>query len=146
MGAVISFFVPGKPAPAGSKRAFYNARLGRALVVDANANAKPWQAAVASTAAEHRNGAGLIDGPLEVEFIFYVPRPKGHFGTGRNASLLRASAPSHPTGRPDVLKLARGVEDALTGVLWRDDSQIVKELLRKEYGEPAGVHIEVVAA
>lgn len=32
---------------------------------------------------------------------------------------------------PDVLKLARGVEDALTGIVWRDDAQIVNESLSK---------------
>jgi len=35
-----------------------------------------------------------------------------------------------------VLKLARAVEDALTGVIWADDAQIVDEVIRKRYGRP----------
>jgi Holliday junction resolvase RusA-like endonuclease len=56
---------------------------------------------------------------------------------------LRASAPRYPTGRPDVLKLARACEDALTGVIWRDDAQIVVERLYKDWGEPARVLVEI---
>lgn len=42
-----------------------------------------------------------------------------------------------------MLKLARAAEDALTGILWRDDAQICDEVIRKRYGEPARVEIEV---
>jgi predicted short-subunit dehydrogenase-like oxidoreductase (DUF2520 family) len=42
-----------------------------------------------------------------------------------------------------VLKLARGVEDALTGIVWRDDAQIVVEHLEKRYGSPARCEVRV---
>jgi len=42
-----------------------------------------------------------------------------------------------------VLKLARGVEDALSGILYMDDAQIVSERLTKLYGSPARVEITV---
>ena len=61
----------------------------------------------------------------------------------QHSDLLRPAAPKHPTTRPDVLKLARAIEDSLTGVLWHDDSQIVSEHLRKHYGEPARVVVTV---
>jgi Holliday junction resolvase RusA-like endonuclease len=47
-----------------------------------------------------------------------------------------------------VLKLARAVEDALTGVLWRDDAQIAIEQLSKHYAErdePERVRVRVEA-
>jgi Holliday junction resolvase RusA-like endonuclease len=68
-----------------------------------------------------------------------MPRPRAHFG----ARGLRPAAPAWPTVRPDVLKLARAVEDALTGLVWRDDSQIVVELLTKQYGEQASCEVLV---
>lgn len=137
--SLVSFDVFGKAEPAGSKKAVpQGERWG---VVDANANAKDWKRTVAQVAAEHQ--AELLEGPLAVELIFYVPRPKGHYGTGRNAGTVRPSAPAHPTTRPDVLKLARGVEDALTGVIWRDDAQIVDERLVKRYGAPARCEIRI---
>jgi crossover junction endodeoxyribonuclease RusA len=137
----IAFTVLGKAEPAGSKRAFRHSKTGRVMVTDANANAKPWQAVVAAAGHEAMDGRPLFDGPLKVSFDFFQPRPKGHYGTGRNRNVLRASAPAFPTARPDLLKLARAVEDALTGVCWRDDSLIVSEALMKEYGEPAQVRV-----
>lgn len=141
----LEFTVLGIAQPAGSKRAFYNKGAGRLIVTDANKKSKPWKAEVADAArtamlAESvtENGV-LVDGPLVLRLAFYVPRPKGHFG----ARGVRPSAPSHPAVRPDLLKLARGVEDACTGIVWRDDSQIVVEELQKMYGEPARVEVVV---
>jgi Holliday junction resolvase RusA-like endonuclease len=140
---VIEFTVLGEAAPAGSKRAFQNKKTGALIVTDASKGSKPWQAEVRAAAAAHVNGGGLLTGPLRVEFTFYKPRPSGHYGTGRNAGTLKASAPPFPATRPDVLKLSRGVEDALTGVLWRDDAQIVSEQLEKRYGAPARCEIRI---
>lgn len=138
---MIRFTVFGTPQPAGSKRAFPFRRgdgtLG-AHVVDANSKSRDWKTAVSQTAAEQFRGE-LLEGPLAVEFTFRVVRPKGHFGKRG----LLPSAPEFPTVKPDLLKLARGVEDALTNVVWRDDSLIVDEVLAKRYGERAGVDILV---
>lgn len=148
---LLEFTVFGKSEPAGSKKAVpQGPRWG---VVDANPNAAEWKARVADAAGEHwrpeppAGGAddwdGLLTGPLAVEFVFTVTRPKTQMGTGRNEGTVRRSAPLYPATRPDVLKLARGVEDALTGVVWRDDAQIVDERLRKVYGAPARCEIRV---
>ena len=69
---------------------------------------------------------------LELEFV--VDRPKSHFGTGRNADVLKGSAPRRPTGRPDLSNLAKLVEDALTGTAWADDDQVVSIEAIKRYG------------
>lgn len=84
--------------------------------------------------------------PLAVRFSFDRPRPAGHHGTGRNAGVLRPGAPRSPVTRPDVLKVARAVEDALTGVCWDDDSQIVVEQIEKRYGGSQGGVIVAVWA
>lgn len=143
--ASLSFTVYGKAQAAGSKRAFKHRTTGAFIVADANAKAKPWKKEVADAAAtamlSHAitsNGT-LVDGPLAVQMLFYVPRPKGHYG----AKGLRKSAPRCPTVRPDVLKLARGVEDAMTGIVYRDDAQIVHEQIVKYFGEPARVEVTV---
>ena len=52
--------------------------------------------------------------------------------------------PPFPTARPDLLKLARAVEDAIQSVVYRNDSQIVDEVLHKRYGEPARVEVVLV--
>ena len=85
-----------------------------------------------------------LDCPLAVTFTFYLPRPKGHFRTGKRAGELRDTAPAFPTGKPDVLKLARGVEDALTAIIYKDDSLIVSEHLYKRYTTASpGVQISI---
>jgi Holliday junction resolvase RusA-like endonuclease len=85
-----------------------------------------------------------LNGPLLLELTFWTPRPKGHYGSGKNAGQVRGSAPRHPTVKPDLLKLARAVEDALSGIVYRDDAQITTEILQKAYGEPARCEIRVV--
>jgi Holliday junction resolvase RusA-like endonuclease len=136
----IAFTVTGNPEPGGSKKAYIV--NDRAVVVDANSKVKGWrdQVAAASWAAYQGD---LLRGALAVEFTFFQPRPKGHFGTGKNAGVLKDSAPKYPTTRPDVLKLARAAEDALSKVLYADDSQIVEERLLKVYGEPARCEVTV---
>lgn len=139
----ITFTVYGEARPAGSKRAFVNPRTGKAILTDASgAKGKDWRRAVADAAAEASRGE-LLDGPLEVTFRFYRVRPRSHYRTGRNSHLLRDSAPEFPTTRPDALKLARAAEDSMTGVLYRDDSQIVNEYLFKRYGETARLEVRV---
>lgn len=141
---MISFTVYGQAEPAGSKRAFVVA--GKARVTDANRKSAPWKQEVASKGAEamatwnSNLRMPMLEGALEVWFTIYVPRPQGHFGKRGN---LLPSARPYPTVKPDLLKLARGLEDALTGICWRDDSQIIVEHLLKRYGEPARVEVQI---
>ena len=134
----LSFTVYGQAHPAGSKTAM-RTKTGKLLVRDAAKGSRPWKTQVAQAAGEAMNGTGLFDGALELSVIFTVPRPKGHYGVRG----LRPSAPEHPTVRPDVTKLLRAVEDACTGIVWRDDAQIVEQHAIKRYGEPACVTVKV---
>lgn len=142
---MISFTVYGTAAPAGSKRGFYNAKARRVILTDDSKHSRPWKAQVSDAAGQAMGDTPLLDGPLDLCLTFVVVRPKGHFGTGKNAARVRASAPEYPTVKPDLLKLARAVEDALTGIVYRDDAQIVSESLSKIYGEPARVIVNVNA-
>lgn len=137
---MIAFTVNGRPAPAGSKKGFYNKKAKRVIVTDDSKNSRPWKAQVSDAAAEAMGGGALLDGPLTLELDFYVPRPKGHFG----ARGVKPSAPPHPAVKPDLLKLTRAIEDALSGIVYRDDAQIVTEHLAKRYGEPARVDVRVL--
>lgn len=140
----LHFIVYGRPQPAGSKRAFPVRRASGALgvsVTDDNPQSRDWKNAVASAAVDARprffgpdDGGDLLDGPLVLQIRFTFARPKSHFGTGRNAGVVKPGAPEAHTVRPDCTKLLRAVEDALTGVLWRDDAQVVAQDVRKRYG------------
>ncbi len=146
--------VYGKPVPQGSKQSqvIYQGgkpviKNGRVLTVVRNANddLQNWRNQVAEAVlweyqkkvnyVSSEEGLPLMQGPVSLRIVFLKPRPKGHYGTGRNAGKLKESAPEYPTTRPDTLKLARAVEDALTGVIWQDDSQVVAHDMVKRWGE-----------
>lgn len=142
----IAFTVYGEAKPAGSKRAFTHPHTGRPILTDDSGKAgKDWRRAVADAAAEAAPPELLRDA-LEVTFTFYRLRPKSHHRTGANAALLRDSAPAYPITRPDVLKLARAAEDAMSGVVYADDAQIVDEHLHKRYGHPARLEVVIELA
>ena len=154
----LSFFVPGIPAPGGSKRSFIPCKKGenpwqavkrgaRPILTDMGGQAnKNWRASVA-LAGHHamndmvtRTGQPLFDGPLSFTVTFVMPRLKGHYNSRGE---LKPNAPVFVTTRPDVLKLGRSTEDALTGVVWRDDSIVAVEHLYRIYGDETGAHIKI---
>ena len=74
--------------------------------------------------------------PLYVEIKVSLPRPKSHYGTGKNQHKVKDSAPEKPTTRADVDNYAKGVLDALTGVAYADDKQVVQLSTEKRWGAP----------
>lgn len=140
----ICFFVPGIPRPAGSKRAFLHSKTGKQIVIDTCKHTKDWRTDIIIFARKKYKGPPL-DRPLSLDMIFYMPRPKGHYRTGKNKNLLKKSAPYFHTSKPDITKLIRAVEDALTaGGIWRDDSLVVKQSAMKVYSEKPGVEIKIL--
>ncbi len=138
-GQSISFFVPGLPKTAGSKRAFIPKGWKRAIITDDCKGSKDWRGdikAMASSKAPEQ----LLAGALSLDLRFVLPRPKAHLNSH---GAVKSNAPGWHIKKPDVLKLARAVEDALTGVLWQDDSQIAVETLHKAYGDKPGVTVTV---
>lgn len=153
MTPTLSFFVPGRPSTAGSKRAIPLRRKdgswvkrpsGAPVVVvvdDSGEEGKAWRSCVRDSAlAAFGDFRKLLEGPLSVVFTFHRIRPQGHLD---RFARVKASAAPYPITRPDLLKLARAAEDALTSVVWRDDSQIVTELLLKRWSEREGVQIDI---
>lgn len=120
----ITITVYGQPAPQGSKR-----HVGNGVMIESSKKVKPWRAdvkAAATGAVDLLPGWTPLDGPLSVSMVFTTLRPKGHYGTGRNAGTVRASAPSRPATIPDLSKLVRSTEDALTALVWADDARVVE--------------------
>ncbi len=124
---LISFAVLGEPSPEGSTRAFYIPKLKRTVVTHQNQDAlRAWRdrvAAEAQNAVEGRPWTCDAVSAYEVDVDFVLPRPP--------------SVPAHrrlrPTVRPDLDKLIRAVNDALTGIVWADDSQITAMRVAKVY-------------
>lgn len=66
---MISFFVPGKPAPQGSKR-----HVGRGILIESSKEVGPWRERVALAAHSHADGP--MGGPVGIRLEFVMPRPK----------------------------------------------------------------------
>lgn len=141
----IRFTVYGKPQTAGSKRAFpfkrANGKLGVA-VSDDNPKSKDWKVAIADAALREHSG-GLLEGPLELSVTFAFERPKGHYRGANRSNGVKANAPACHAQRPDATKLIRCIEDALNGVLWSDDSQIVFQHAYKCWDERGYANITI---
>jgi len=140
------FTVLGEPAPGGSKDGFYSKKLNRVIITDASKGAPAWKKKVKAAAEAAMAAKGYtapLAGPLHFEMTFYVERPAGHYGTGRNAGVLKGSARIRPTVAPDTTKLVRAAEDAMTKVVWPDDCWVVDQVARKVYGSPARCEVAV---
>jgi crossover junction endodeoxyribonuclease RusA len=138
---VVEIVVHGNPAPQGSKK-FVGMVNGHGMMAESSKKVKPWRQDVVAAALAVRQGASPLDGPLTVRMVFTIPKP--------------ASAPkrrrSWPNRKPDLSKLARSTEDALTTAkIWADDARVVEyERLAKVFpGEDRealdspGVRIEI---
>jgi crossover junction endodeoxyribonuclease RusA len=140
--AKLTIVVYGIPAPQGSKKFVGLAKSGRGILVESSKKVRPWRQDVKAAAIDARAGAEPIDAPVRVRMVFTMPKP--------------ASAPKRkrtfPCRMPDLSKLARSTEDALTEAgVWRDDARVVEyNRLAKVYpGEDVesldipGVRIEI---
>jgi crossover junction endodeoxyribonuclease RusA len=100
----------------------------------------PWRQAVMWTTENEYHHPLIID-PVYVEITFFFTRPKGHYGTGKNCTKLKNSAPSHCTSslHGDIDKLARCTLDGLArrsgGCVLKDDSLVVMLKCSKRYAE-----------
>jgi crossover junction endodeoxyribonuclease RusA len=117
---VFTFVVLGKPISQGSKR-----HVGNGVMIESSAQLQPWRDAVAWNARRARPDGWPLDQAYSLHITFSFARPM---------SLARRV--SHHVKRPDVDKLLRAVLDAMTGIVYTDDAQVDRVVVRKVYGEP----------
>lgn len=120
------------PRPGGSKIAGFNHTTGKSFVRPANKHTATWRQDVRNAALLAYRGQPEA-GAMEARYVFLFNRPASHFGTGKNKNTLKASAPQFHTKKPDLTKLIRSTEDALTGIIWVDDSQVCRRTDEKKY-------------
>jgi Holliday junction resolvase RusA-like endonuclease len=136
----LNFDVYGLPAPQGSKR-----HVGNGVMVESSKNVKPWREAVKHAALDTEGRFGKQ--PVAVWVTFYLPRPRGHFRTGKHANELRPAAPGPwPMTKPDVDKLVRSTCDALKDAgVYHDDACVAVLDATKVYADhrPPGANVTV---
>lgn len=111
---------------------------GKGKVVTRHSNADmldAWRERVGYLCQQTMRAEGIrapVRGQVLIQLMFYLPAPKGMIDACRKQSVSVESIP-HLTF-PDTDKLIRAVGDGLTGVLYLDDSQVVRWEAEKAYG------------
>ena len=118
---MIEFSVDGTPVPQGSMKVINGHVLhsqGSALAV--------WRSSIALAA--RFAGAKPVNDAVGIKVTFRVRRPK---------TVKR----DYPTVAPDLDKYVRSLLDALTGITYADDSQVIEIIAKKIYADQAGADI-----
>ena len=126
----VEFRVDGLPRTQGSKVGGVT-KGGKSFVRESNPQGlAAWRAAVRTEAQRAMAGRPLLgaDGlALRLVCLFSLPRP-----------VSRPRKHHYPDKKPDLSKLVRAAEDALKGIVWRDDSQVCDQVARKRYADDRG--------
>lgn len=136
---VWEFSVPGEPKGQPRAKAFAR-KMGSTYVarVYNPGTAEAWKSAIAIAVREHGLAGRMLTGPVRLRMSCHFQRPKSHFGAGKNAAHLKAGAPQHHLGKPDLDNVVKAAKDAMTQLgVWRDDSQVIEEILAKGYSTGA---------
>jgi len=134
----LHFCVHGIPQPKGSTKAFLPKGWTRPIVTSDNPKNKGWQQLVAEAAhqaIQQTPDFALIETAAVLRVVFYLPRPK-----------TLPKKVQHCVKKPDLDKLLRSAKDAMSKVVYRDDSLIVEIAARKVYaraGETPRAEISV---
>lgn len=121
----ITLTIPGPPVPWAAKQ---TSRKSEHRYIPARQEEATGRVIRVVQEALERGVRGFLAGePLELSATFYVKRPKGHYGSGKNSRVIKpAFVDARPTGKPDLSNLTKLLEDGLVlGGLLPDDDQIV---------------------
>ena len=129
----VRFDVIGRPAPQGSKNQFG---------AEASQFVKPWRVDVKYAAAKSVGPDWDTKRAVAVDITFNFLQPKSHYTTKCKPS---CNWTQFPIGRNkgDIDKLCRSTLDALTGVLFDDDAQVVLLKANRQWSPIAGAFISV---
>jgi crossover junction endodeoxyribonuclease RusA len=125
----LAFVVLGEPSPEGSTKAFYIKKLNRTVTTHQNQKSlEAWRNRVATEAQRALEGKEWVadcSSAYEVDVEFVLSRPPS----------VPEHKRIHPIVKPDIDKLVRAINDALTGILFTDDCQVVSMTVSKDYGD-----------
>lgn len=125
-----TFVILGDPRPQGRPRF---ARMGGFVkAYDPKGSREYKQTLAAQIAAQ--NPEYIPEGAISLECEFIFARPKS----------LPKKVVDH-TRKPDLDNIIKALKDAMTGIVWKDDAQIVSLTARKEYGDVPQIWVRVKA-
>jgi len=133
---VVEFIIPGQPTPQGRPRAVKN--KGKVIMYDPK-ESKDYKQYVGLVARQHAPKK-LYEGNLKAVIKIYRQIPKST--TKKDRALFLAGI-KRPVTKPDTSNYIKGIEDALNGIIYKDDSQIVDLQASKFYSDNPRVEIRI---
>lgn len=133
----IEFTVPGVPVGKGRPRA--TAESGKARMYTPAKTAR-YESTAALFASHAMSGRPPFTGPMCVFMDIVLPVPES-WSKRRQAAALAGQ--EWPTKKPDMDNVVKGIFDALNGIVWKDDVQVVALNVGKVYGPTPGVAVRV---
>ena len=124
MTAPITINVPGDPRGKGRPRFGHGA-------VYTDKKTVAFEQSLAWAAKLEMAGRDPFSGPVIVTIGAYMPIP---LSWNRTAHLEAISGARRPSVKPDADNIAKAVLDALNGVVFHDDKQVVEMMVMKKYG------------
>ena len=132
--------VPGKAIGKQRPRA---TRQGRVYTPSQTINAEAWIKQCAMQAVKDQVDFVPLSGPLEVGLTVVVGVPKSW---SRKRASRALEGTDRPVGKPDMDNVVKLHLDALNGIVWKDDAQVVALRASKVYGETPKVILTVEVA
>lgn len=136
MGTQIEFTIDGEVTAQGRPRA---GRRGNKTVMYDPAKSKDYKQYVRLVASQHKPEKPL-EGEIELVVVIYKQIPKS---MPKWQQELARSGKLRPVTKPDCTNYVKGIEDALNGIIYKDDSQIVKLIIEKKYSDNPRAEITV---
>lgn len=131
----IKITVPGQPQPQGRPK-FTTKPFVRAYDPPKSA---AYKKLVAYHAMQHKPKQ-LLEGELSVEILVFKESLKSF---SKKKMELAESGQLRPTTKPDADNYAKGPLDALKGIIWKDDGQVVDLVARKFYSSKPRIEVTV---
>lgn len=138
MRDILAISVPGKPQ--AWQRAGIQHRRGKPPIIYTPAETRNYKQAITLLAMRAMEGRPPSPYPIVLGCTFCLAVPSRWNKAQRQAALAESRL---PTGKPDLDNLAKSVKDALTGVAYVDDGQVVALRLRKVYAPIPSTEITV---
>lgn len=135
----MQIIIPGQPQGKARARTFYNPRLGKHQSVTPGKTVL-YENLIKTCYLHTHEGERFEDEPLQVIIRAYYEIPKSWSKKNRQAAMERALL---PTKKPDADNIAKVICDALNGLAYKDDKQIVDMLVMKRYEGIKGPRVEV---
>ena len=137
MTGSVYFVVTGKPVGKGRPRA---STRGGFVRMYTDAKTLGYEAAIADEAARAMSGAEPFETPMQMQVSCYYPIPKSWPKKIKQEAI---DEEVFPKVKPDLDNVVKAILDALNGVVYRDDAQVVNLVATKRYATEPRVEVYI---